>query len=192
MTVSKSKKKTTSVKRVKRGKQGKTAKEKKQIVDEIIAAEPTPAKRGRKKKEKVVEPVRSSEVEPDLTGVEPIETGRKTPVNYGQRTAFAKSLGITTQTLYNREDAFSNALPAYFKGLNLLPRRGGSLKELPDLTEYMQFCHRQFEELKRGLSPKDCTPNEILIRNNLRLFEVDLFDRQKQLNVSIISSEIEL
>lgn len=184
MTALKSKKKTTS-------KRGKTSKQKRELVEEILSAEQAPKTRGRKRKEKL-ESISNSETEPDLTGVKPIETAKKQSVNYGQRTAFAKSLGITTQTLYNRETSFGNTLPAYLKGITYLQRKGGSLKEFPDLTEYQQFCHLQLEKIKQGLSPKDCTPNEILIKNNLPLFEVDLFERQKQLDVSIVSSEIEL
>lgn len=96
-------------------------------------------------------------------------------------------------TLYNREADLAKLIPEYARGLSLLPRNGGSLKELPDLTPYQQFCHMELESLKRPLGAKDCTPNEMIIRNNLEAFDIDLFNRQQQLTVSVEveSSEIE-
>lgn len=159
----------------KRGrKTGKKTTEKRKLVDEIIKAEPK--KRGRKPK-----------TDPD---VQPINRGVK-KVNLGHRAALARQLGISTQTLYNREAIFDKCLPEYFLGLSYLSPRGGALKVLPDLTDYQQFCHRQLEDLKRGLGVKDCTPTEMVIKNNLDHFDIDLFNKEEQSTVNVESSSIE-
>lgn len=165
---------TKEKKPAKRGR--KKTGEKRKLVDEIIGAEPK--KRGRKPK-----------ADPD---VKPINRGVK-KVNLGHRAALARQLGISTQTLYNREAIFDKALPEYFSGLSYLPRRGGALKVIPDLTPYQQFCHFQLEALKQGLGVKDCTPTEMVIKNNLDHFDIDLFNRQRQLtvDVNVESSSIE-
>lgn len=153
----------------KRGrKTGKKTTEKRKLVDEIIKAEPK--KRGRKPK-----------TEPD---VRPLNRGAK-KVNLGHRAALARQLGISTQTLYNREGIFDKCLPEYFSGLSYLSPRGGALKVLPDLTPYQQFCHRQLEDLKRGLGVKDCTPTEMVIKNNLDHFDIDLFNREEESTVDV-------
>lgn len=159
-------------------KRGKATAKKRELVDEIIKAEPK--KRGRKPKEKIDEDIK------------PINRGVKKP-NLAQRAALARHLGISTMTLYNREGELSRLIPEYSRGLSLLPKNGGSLKELPDLTPYQQFCHMELESLKRPLGSKDCTPNEMIIRNNLEAFDIDLFNRQQQLtvDVEVESSEIE-
>lgn len=168
-------KKTTTKRGRKTGKGKKTTDKKRKLVDEIISA---PKKRGRKPK-----------ADPD---VQPINRGVK-KVNLGHRAALARQLGISTQTLYNREAIFDKCLPGYFLGLSYLSPRGGALKVLPDLTDYQQFCHRQLEDLKRGLGVKDCTPTEMVIKNNLDHFDIDLFNREEQstVNVDVESSSIE-
>lgn len=153
-------------------KKGATKKEKKAAVDRILGEE-------RAKKQK-------------LDGVEPFNTKAKKSPNLAERTALARHLGITPQTLYNREFAFVNALPEYAKGMKLLPRRGGSLKEFPNLTPFQQWCHKQFEfQIKRNLNPRDCTNNVILIEQNESLFKVDLFDKEQQLEAAIVPVESE-
>src|SRR4028119_2137240 len=142
--------------------------EKRKLVEEIVGA--VPKKRGRKPK-----------TDPD---VKPINRGVK-KVNLGHRAALARQLNISTQTLYNREAVFDKCLPEYFSGLSYLPRRGGALKVIPDLTPYQQFCHYQLEALKQGLGVKDCTPTEMVIKNNLDHFDIDLFNRQRQLTVDV-------
>lgn len=146
----------------------KKTSEKRKLVDEIIKAEPK--KRGRKPK-----------ADPD---VQPINRGVK-KVNLGQRAALARQLDISTQTLYNREEKFDRCLPEYFSGLSYLPKKGGALKVIPDLTPYQQFCHFQLENLKKALGFKDCTPTEMIIKNNLDSFDIDLFNRQQQLTVNV-------
>lgn len=148
-------------------KRGKRTAKKRELVEEIIKAEPK--KRGRKPKD------------PD---VQPINRGVK-KVNLGHRAVLAKHLGVSTQTIYNRERAFDKCLPDYFKGMYYLPKRGGALKVLPDLTPYQQYCQMQFEKIKQGLGVKDCTPNEMLISNNLEIFDIDFFNKQQQLTVSV-------
>ncbi len=155
--------KTEPTQKKKRGRKAK----KRELVDKIIKAEPR--KRGRKPKD------------PD---VQPINRGVK-QVNLGHRAVLAKHLGVSTQTIYNRERAFDKCLSEYFKGMYYLPKRGGALKVLPDLTLYQQYCHMQFEKIKQGLGVKDCTPNEMLISNNLEIFDIDFFNKQQQLTVSV-------
>lgn len=157
--------KTEQAQKKKRGRKTK----KRDLVDQIIKAEPK--KRGRKPKNP----------DPD---VQPINRGVK-PVNLGHRAVLAKHLGVSTQTIYNRERAFDKCLPDYFRGMYYLPKRGGALKVLPDLTPYQQYCQMQFEKIKQGLGVKDCTPNEMLISNNLEIFDIDFFNRQQQLTVSV-------
>lgn len=173
---------TTTTKRTRKNgkKRGKTTKNKESLVNEIIKAEPK--KRGRKPKPK-----------PEVDeSVKPINRGVKQP-NLAQRAALARHLGISTMTLYNREGDLTKLIPEYTRGISLLPKKGGSLKELPDLTPYQQFCHMELESLKRPLGVKDCTPNEMIIRNNIEAFDIDLFNRQQQLTVGVEvnSSEIE-
>lgn len=169
---------TKEKKTAKRGR--KKTSEKRKLVDQIINEEPK--KRGRKPK-----------ADPDIR---PINRGVK-KVNLGHRAALARRLGISTQTLYNREAAFDKCLPEYFSGLSYLPRRGGALKVIPDLTPYQQFCHFQLEALREGLRQslgvKECTPTEMVIKNNLDHFNIDLFNRQQQLtvDVEVESSSIE-
>lgn len=174
MATSAAKEKRSATKRGRKTEK-KTA-EKRQLVEEIIKAEPK--KRGRKPK-----------TEPD---VKPINRGVK-PVNLGQRAALARQLEVSTQTVYNREAIFCKSLPEYIRGLHFLPRKGGALKEYPDLNPYQQFCHFQLEKLKQGLGFKDCTPTEMLIKNNPEIFDINLFERQQQLTVGVEvnSSEIE-
>lgn len=162
-------------------KRGKATKEKRKIVDEIIKAEPK--KRGRKPKEKL-----DSDQE-----VQPINRGVKKE-NLAQRAVLARHLGISTMTLYNREKAFDKYLPEYFRGLSYLSKKGGALKVIPDLTPYQQYCHFQLEDLKKALGVKDCTPTEMLIKNNVDSFDIDLFNKQQQLtvNVEVQSSSIEI
>lgn len=150
--------------------------EKRKLVDQIIKAEPK--KRGRKPK-----------TDPD---VQPINRGVK-KVNLAHRAVLARQLGISTQTLYNRELILDKCLPEYFLGLSYLPRRGGALKVLPDLTPYQQFCHFQLEGIKKGLGFKDCTPTEMIIKNNLDHFDFHVFNKQRQstVDVDIESSSIE-
>lgn len=125
-----------------------------------------------------------------IDGVEPIYTTKKR-IDYGLRTSLAKDLNITTQTLYNREDAMSDELPMYGEGVQLLPKRGKALKERPNLTAYQQFCHRQFQSLRLALPHNDCTPNRILIRNNKSHFDFDLFTKAQPLDVAAKSVEVE-
>lgn len=160
----------------KRGRKKKKTSERRKLVDEIIKSEPK--RRGRKPK-----------TEPD---VRPLNRGTK-KVNLGHRAALARQLGISTQTLYNREAVFDKCLPEYFLGLSYLSPRGGALKVLPDLTDYQQFCHRQLEDLKRGLGVKDCTPTEMVIKNNLDHFDIDLFNREERstVDINVESSSIE-
>jgi hypothetical protein len=170
----------SATKEKKPAKRGKKTGEKRKIVDEIIGSEPK--KRGRKPK-----------AVPD---VKPINRGVK-KVNLGHRAALARRLGISTQTLYNREAVFDKCLPEYFSGLSYLPRRGGALKVIPDLTPYQQFCHFQLEalreSLRQSLGVKECTPTEMVIKNNLDHFDIDLFNKQRQLtvDVEVESSSIE-
>jgi len=165
MTTSAAKEKNATTKRGRKA--GKKTAKKRQLVDEIIKAEPK--KRGRKPKD---------------ADFQPINRGVK-KVNLGHRAVLAKHLGVSTQTIYNRERAFDKCLPEYFRGMYYLPKRGGALKVLPDLTPYQQYCQMQFEKIKQGLGVKDCTPSEMLISNNLEIFDINLFERQQQLTVSV-------
>lgn len=151
-------------------KRGKKTAKKRELVEEIIKAEPK--KRGRKPQD------------PQQLNVEPINRGVKKP-NLAQRAGMARHLNVSTQTIYNREKAFDKCYPQYFEGIYYLSQKGGSLKVLPDLTPYQQFCQLQFDEVKRALGVKDCTPNEMVIMNNLNMFDIDLFTRQQQLTVDI-------
>lgn len=123
----------------KRGERGKGKNNKRKAVEDII--NPAKAKRTRRPRDPNYIPIKK------VKGIDP-----------SKRSTIAKELGVSTQTLYNREEVFSRLIPFYISGTEEVKKKGKSLKEFPPLTLFQQFIHRQFETLRRSLPLKDCTP----------------------------------
>lgn len=150
----------------KRGERGKGKNNKRKLVENII--NPDKPKRTRRPRDPDYVPIRKEKT-----------------IDLSKRSALAQLMGVSTQTLYNREAVFGDTIPDYFVGTGEVRKNGRSLKEFPALTPYQQFIHRQFEELRSKLGQKDCTPNSVLVEQNLEIFNFEYFRRIEAQTVDV-------
>ena len=157
----------------KRGERGKGKNNKRKAVEDII--NPAKPKRTRRPRDPNYIPIKK------VKAIDP-----------SKRSTIAKELGVSTQTLYNREEVFAHLIPFYDEGSEEVKKKGKSLKEFPPLTLFQQFIHRQFETLRRSLPLKDCTPNLLLVEQNLGLFDFEFFKGIQEKTVDIEALDVQV